>query len=102
MIEDDGWTDDGNITFTVYADTGNGPGGVVATHTGEFTKMDTGDVYFGRDDFDYWIEGIDIALGAGTYWMGIRNDGGGGAGRARGGGSPGYLSTPIDPRRRDG
>jgi hypothetical protein len=80
VIQDGGWTHDGNITLEVYADTGNGPGAVVATHSGEFTSMDTGDDYFGRSDFDYWIEGIDINLGAGTYWFGFRNQGGGGAG----------------------
>ncbi len=80
ITEDGGWTDGGDITLTVYADTGNGPGDIVAIHTGEFTKMDTGDDYFGRDNFDYWIEGIDIPLGEGTYWMGIRNANGGGAG----------------------
>ena len=80
VAEDAGWTDGGMLTLNVYADTGNGPGDLVDSRTGEFTKMDTGDDYFGRDDYDYWLEGIDIALGAGTYWVGIRNDNGGGAG----------------------
>ncbi len=81
VIQDGGWFHDGMITFEVRADTGgNGPGDILATHTGEFTSIDTGDDYFGRDDFDYWIEGIDISLGAGTYWLTIRNEGGGGAG----------------------
>ncbi len=79
--EDGGWTDGGELTLEVREDTGgNGPGAILDSHTGEFTKMDTGDDYFGRDDYDYWLEGIDIALGAGTYWVGIRNDNGGGAG----------------------
>ena len=80
VMEDRGWSDGGDITLTVRADTGNGPGAIIANHTGEFTKMDTGDDYIGRDDFDYWIEDIDITLGAGTYWMSIRNENGGGAG----------------------
>jgi len=81
IIEDTGWTHDGMLTLEIREDTdGRGPGDIVATHTGEFTSMDTGDDYFGRDDFDYWIEGINITLGAGTYWMTIRNEGGGGAG----------------------
>ncbi len=80
VIEDRGWSDGGDITLTVRADTDNGPGAIIAGHTGEFTKMDTGDDYIGRDDFDYWIEDIDITLGAGTYWMSIRNDSGGGDG----------------------
>ena len=81
IIEDGGWTDGGNITLEVRdtAD-GGGPGAMVASHRGEFTKMDTGDDYFARDDFDYWIEGIDINLDAGTYWFTLRNEDGGGAG----------------------
>ena len=80
VIQDDGWDHDGMITLEVREDTGNGPGAMVAGHTGKFTSMDTGDDYFGRDDFDYWIEGIDITLGPGTYWVSVRNEGGGGAG----------------------
>ena len=80
VLEDAGWTDGGDILLEVREDTGNGPGTIVASHQGEFTKMDTGDDYFGRDDYDYWIEGIDIILDAGTYWMTIRNPNGGGAG----------------------
>ncbi len=80
VIEDGGWTDGGDITLTIYEDSSNGPGGVAASVTGEFTKLDTGSYYHGRDDFNYWIEGLDIALGAGTYWFGMRNDNGGGAG----------------------
>jgi len=80
VLEDDGWTHDGMITLEVRANTGYGPGAIVATHRGEFTRTDTGDDYFGRDDYEYWIEGIDIGLGAGTYWMTIRNEGGGGSG----------------------
>ena len=41
--------------------------------------MDTGDDYGGRDDYDYWIEGLSIDLPLGTSWIGIRNAGGGGA-----------------------
>jgi hypothetical protein len=80
VIEDGGWTDGGSLTLEIYANNGGAPGAIVASHTGEFTKMDTGDDYFGRSDFDYWLEGLSINLNAGTYWVGIRNSAGGGAG----------------------
>jgi len=80
VIEDSVWEDGGEITVKFYADAGDRPGAVVATHTGEFDRRDTGDEYFGRRDYEYTIEGMDIFLDAGTYWVGIRNDLGGGAG----------------------
>jgi len=43
--------------------------------------MATGDEYFGRANFDYWIEGpLQITLGPGTYWLTLRNHLGGGSG----------------------
>jgi hypothetical protein len=42
--------------------------------------MDTGDDYFGRSDYDYWIEGLDLAVAPGDYYVGFRNPNGGGAG----------------------
>ena len=80
VIEDSPWTDGGDILLEVRADTGSGPGAIVASYQGEFTKMDTGDIYRGRRNYDYWIEGIHINLDGGTYWLSIRNPGGGGAG----------------------
>jgi hypothetical protein len=80
IIEDASWGDDGMIQVLVYEDTGNGPGALMASVDVEYTKMDTGDDYFGRSDFDYWIEGVNIDLPAGTSWVGIRNPGGAGAG----------------------
>ncbi len=80
VIEDTGWTDDGKLTLEVRADTGSGPGEIVATHTGAFTKMATGDEYFGRVDYDYGLDGIDICIGGATFWLTIRNPGGGGEG----------------------
>jgi hypothetical protein len=80
VIEDGGWSDDGMIQVLVYEDTGNGPGGLMASVDLEYTKMATGDNYFGRDDYDYWVEGVGIDLPVGTSWVGIRNPGGAGAG----------------------
>jgi hypothetical protein len=68
------------IEVFVYADTGSGPGALLDSVTTEYTKMATGDIYFGRPDFDYWVEGVSIDLPTGTSWVGLRNPGGGGAG----------------------
>ena len=46
----------------------------------DFRKMATGDEYLGRADFDYWCEDMSIQLGAGAYWLGLRNPGGAGSG----------------------
>ena len=80
VIEDAGWTDGGEITLEIRADSGGQPGDIVGSHTGEYTRMFLDMQYFGRDDYDYWIEGIDISLPDGTYWATIRNASGGGAG----------------------
>ena len=81
IIEDDAWIDGGVAEIYIYADTGNGPGteifnsGPVA-----FTKMKTGLKFFGRLDYEYWIEDLDIPLGPGRYWIGLRFPNGGGVG----------------------
>lgn len=86
IIEDAGWTHGGQITVTFYDDVNNFPGAVIAERVvemqdGKFERMDTGDEYFGRADFDYWAAFNDqIELDGGKYWIGIRNDLGAGAG----------------------
>ena len=82
VIEDTGWTDGGQITVSVYADTGGeGPGTELARVERGFTKIDTGVDYFGsRHSYEYWIEDVNIDLVAGNYWLGVRNAGGGGRG----------------------
>ncbi len=81
VIQDAGWSDgDGSITLEIRADTGNGPGDIVASHRGEYTAMFLDMQYFGRDDYVYVIEGLSIVLPAGTYWIGTRNGNGGGSG----------------------
>jgi V8-like Glu-specific endopeptidase len=80
VIEDGGWTHGGSVTVEVRANSGGAPGAIVGSHVGGFTRMATGDSYFGRADYDYWVEGMNINLGAGVYWIGLRNQLGGGAG----------------------
>ena len=80
VIEDDGWVRPDTAVFEVREDAGGSPGDIVATHEGDFTAMDTGDIYFGRSDYDYWIQNMDIALDAGIYWITIRMPEGGGSG----------------------
>ncbi len=102
IIEDDGWVDGGVAEIYIYDDNANSPGNLILNLTGlPFTKMDTGDIFFGRVDFDYWIEDLNIPLGPGRYWIGSRysNAGGGGTnywmtstGSPDGPGTAGWLS----------
>jgi hypothetical protein len=80
-IEDGAWTDGGQITVTIYTDTGGeGPGAELVSVERQFTKLDSGAEYFGRDSFQYWIEVLDVDLVKGRYWLGVRNERGGGSG----------------------
>jgi hypothetical protein len=82
MIEDTGWTPGASITVYVYSNAGGQPqgGAPLASQTTTFTRTATGDTYFGRANFDHAIDTLSIPLPAGTYWIGSRNPGGGGAG----------------------
>ena len=61
IIEDGGWTDGGVAEIYIYADNANSPGKLIVSLTDlPFTKMFTGDIFFGREDFDYWIEHLSI------------------------------------------
>ena len=80
-LEDAGWDDGGDITVFIYEDTeGNGPGPIREQVTVPFRTIATGDIYFGREEFHYWIDNLSITLPAGKYWTGIRNGNGRGAG----------------------
>lgn len=77
------WADGDGIEVTVRATAqGGGPGAVVAMRTVGGMKTDTGRTLFGRRLFEYWAEFEDdpVDLEAGTYWVGVRNSGGAGAG----------------------
>jgi len=81
MIEDAGWVDGGVLEVNFYADTGGaGPGALVASRSGAYDRMATGRQVFDRDEYHYWIEFDGVALDAGTYWVGVRNPNGAGAG----------------------
>ncbi len=80
VLEAHDWDHGGVMEVVVFEDVGAGPGAVVGEHSGPFERMDTGDIYVGRLDYDYWIEGIDIFVGPGDYYVGFRNPEGGGAG----------------------
>jgi hypothetical protein len=81
VIEDAGWTDGGDGEVCIYDDTGGaGPGPALACFTATLNKTATGDVYFGREDYDYCYDGFNAILTPGTYWVGHRNANGGGAG----------------------
>ena len=62
-------------------DNNNSPGNLIVSLTDlPFSKMKTGLIILGRVDFDYWIEDLNIPLGPGRYWIGLRFPNGGGAG----------------------
>jgi hypothetical protein len=79
IIEDTGFVSGTTSELYIYSDS-NGPSALIHNSTTEFTKMDTGDDYHGRDDYEYWLEEISVQLGAGKYWIGTRNPNGGGSG----------------------
>ncbi len=86
VIEDGGWLHGDSLTVTFYADENNLPGAImeqrkVTTRDGRFERMLKDDQYFGRDDYNYWATfNEEVRLEEGKYWIGIRNDLGGGAG----------------------
>ena len=80
-IEDDTWTDGGIAEIYIYDDNGNSPGSLIISISNlPFSKVDTGDVFFGRVDYEYSIENLSIPLGPGRYWIGTRFPNGGGSG----------------------
>ena len=81
IIEDAGWTDGGVAEIYIYDDNNNSPGKLIVSLSDlPFSKMKTGLVIFGREDFDYWIEDLNIPLGSGRYWIGSRYPNAGGVG----------------------
>lgn len=81
IIEDAGWVPGDVLEVTFYAQTGHGPGDIVAQATGSYTRMATGRQLFDRDEYNYFIEfGSGIAFDSGKYWVGLRNPIGGGTG----------------------
>ncbi|UCE59358.1 MAG: hypothetical protein JSU63_18190 [Phycisphaerales bacterium] len=59
--------------FIIVADAGGAPGAtVVEILSMPATRVDTGDVMFGDPVWLYTIQGFDIPLTAGTYWIGMR------------------------------
>lgn len=80
VLEDAGWRHGDVLEVYVHVDTGNGPGERVDEHIGPFERMDTGTDYFGRSNYDYWIDGVSIELVAGDYYFGFRNPKGDGTG----------------------
>ena len=82
IIEDGGWTDGGRLDFFLREHDGEsgGPGALIAQGGGPFVKMATGRQLFGRNEYQYWMDDLDVILDEGRYWVGFRNSGGGGAG----------------------
>ncbi len=80
IIEDSGWRTGDLLDLFVYDTMGNIPGEEIVRVSGAFGRMDTGHEYFSRSAYEYSLEALDIRLDAGTYWIGLRNPDGGGAG----------------------
>jgi hypothetical protein len=80
-IEDTTWQHGGVLSTYIHAHRkGSGPGELLHYITKPFTRMATGDTYFGRPGYEYWLEDLYIPLDQGRYWVGFRNDLGGGSG----------------------
>jgi hypothetical protein len=86
VIEDTDWRDDlGIAQVVIRRDDGERPmpgeEGILVRVDSQYTRTATGDQYFGRADFDYQIDDLQIHLDDSTrHWIGIRNPGGSGAG----------------------
>jgi hypothetical protein len=86
VIEDATWTPGSQITLTVRRDEGGvpqagEPGIFTEQRFTTWTRTATGSSYFGRQEYKYSISGLSITfLGAGKYWIGLRNELGGGGG----------------------
>jgi hypothetical protein len=80
IIEDATFQSGTTSELYIYADNGCTPGALIHNSTTNFTKMATGDQYFGRNNYEYWLEEVSVELGPGKYWIGTRNPNGGGSG----------------------
>jgi hypothetical protein len=99
VIEDSTFRSGDVAGLWIYADNSGQPGEVIYQSVSTFTKMATGDSYFGRTDYEYWLEDFEpVELGGGTYWMGFRNPQGTGSGTnywmTSDGGPDGMDSSP--------
>jgi len=64
----------GSITYTIYGDGGAQPGGMLARATVVPTnRTATGNVLFFGSEFEYDLDITPLALGPGTYWLGLHN-----------------------------
>jgi hypothetical protein len=78
---DTGWTDGQVTEVYVYAGNLERPysGQRVATAYGTHRREWVG-IYFGRDYYNWFVEDLELPLGPGDYWLGLRHPNGGGAG----------------------
>ena len=74
-INDDnvGWSPGDTIEVYIYNDNGGAPGTFNSSQTTtDWMRMATGGILFDRPVYEYWVDGLDFALDAGTYWIGSR------------------------------
>lgn len=80
IIEDDEWEDGGITEIYVFDSANDEPGDLLLQVQAPHEKMDTGDEYFGRAYYLYWVPELALELAPGTYWIGLRQPNGGGKG----------------------
>jgi hypothetical protein len=86
IIEDGTWIPGDELVVTVRAHDperrapASGDAGIVAEATTGFTRIIKEARYFGRQSYEYRVEGLSFQLPEGRYWLGIRNPGGSGSG----------------------
>jgi hypothetical protein len=67
------WRSRGVGEMFVYADRDGAPGARQLNFEADLREVATGDTYYGRDSYHFWIEGFEpVVLGAGRHWIGFR------------------------------
>lgn len=80
VIEDTTFERGDRLTLFIYADAGDRPGEITHEITGDYVHVATGETYYGRAEYQYWLEDLDLQLDEGEYWLGLRNPDGAGSG----------------------
>ena len=72
VLEDASWESNGVITLFLYEDRLGHPGKTLLALDTGFEQTFMG-VFFSRDTYTYFLDPVEIRLGEGHYWLGIRN-----------------------------
>ncbi|MGI9013891.1 MAG: hypothetical protein ACR2GY_06525 [Phycisphaerales bacterium] len=80
ITEDADWVSSGSMEVYVYNNNNGVPSTLYTSGTGYVTRTDTGETRFGRRLFIYSVTGLSLNIPAGSYWIGLRDPNGSGAG----------------------